>query len=58
MDTRKCVYFSFSCYIIAEFGGWFESYLVWGNIVDRDAVDLQYSVTSVDRGQQVRAEGG
>lgn len=57
MDVRKCIYFSFSCYIIAEISGWFEAYLVWGNVADRDAIDLQHSVTSVDRGQQVRAEG-
>lgn len=27
-------------------------YLIRGNVADRDAVDLQYVVTNVDRGQK------
>ena len=44
-------------FVLLVISGWYEAYLFWGNVVDRDAVDLQYSVSSVDRGQQVRAEG-
>lgn len=35
-----------------------KTYLVWRNVINWNTIDLQYSIASVDGGQQVWTEDG